>query len=128
MQKFFTLSALLLLLSCTQDGAAQSKIDAAHTEAMLKIDSSVQLVDLRSPGELQETGRIAGAKTINFSAPEFQTQIAQLDRDKPVILYCAAGGRSARAAAQLTKMGFKNVYNYAGGMNDWLAKGKKTVP
>ncbi len=45
----------------------------------------------------------------------------------PVIVYCAAGGRSPRAAAAMVKLGFTQVFDYAGGMNDWKRKGKKTV-
>lgn len=106
---------------------AQTVVDAAQTESMLKKDHSIQLVDLRTPEEIKETGKIAGARAINFFSPDFNTQISKLDKAKPVIVYCAAGGRSPRAAAQLSQLGFKKVYDYAGGMNDWQAKGKKTV-
>lgn len=126
MQKI--LFALLFgLFACTQPSPAQTVLDAAQTEAMLQSDKTVQLVDLRTPAELKETGKIEGAKTINFSSPDFEAQIAQLDKEKPVIVYCAAGGRSPRAVAKMVKMGFKKVYDYSGGMNDWKAKGKKTV-
>lgn len=118
---------LLTLLSCTEITQAQTTLDAAQTESMLKQNPSLQLVDIRTPAEWQQTGVIEGAKRINFNSPDFQTQIAQLDKSKPVLIYCASGGRSPRAAAQMTKMGFKKVYDYTGGMNDWKAKGKKTV-
>ena len=133
LKNIFTMKQMLFMLwmgviACTpQSGPAQQVIDAAQTEALLKTDANIQLVDLRTPAELQQTGKIEGAKVINFNSPDFQAQIAELDKAKPVIVYCAAGGRSPRAAAQMTKMGFKKVYDYAGGMNDWLAKGKKTV-
>ncbi|MEQ1746095.1 MAG: rhodanese-like domain-containing protein [Saprospiraceae bacterium] len=119
---------LTAIWACTQPAPAQSVLDAAKTEAMLKADPSVQLVDLRTPGEIRQTGKIAGALEINFNSADFAAQIGKLDKSKPVVVYCAAGGRSPRAAAQLTKVGFKNVYDYAGGMNDWQDQGKKTVP
>ena len=126
MQKM--LFALLFgLFACTHPSPAQTVLDAAQTEAMLQSDKTVQLVDLRTPAELKETGKIEGAKVINFNSPDFEAQITQLDKEKPVIVYCAAGGRSPRAAAKMVKMGFKKVYDYSGGMNDWKAKGKKTV-
>ncbi|MBK9335364.1 MAG: rhodanese-like domain-containing protein [Lewinellaceae bacterium] len=115
------------LLACTQPASSQGVLDAAQTEAMFKSDKSVQLVDLRTPGEIQQTGKIAGALEINYNSPDFQTQIGKLDKSKPVIVYCASGGRSPRAANQMVKMGFKKVYDYPGGMNDWSRKGKKTV-
>jgi len=117
----------LTQMACTQPAPAQSLLDAAQTEAMLKTDKQVQLVDLRTPGEIKQTGKIEGALEINFTGPDFQTRIAKLDKEKAVIVYCAAGGRSPRAAAQMQEMGFKKVFDYAGGMNDWKAKGKKTV-
>jgi rhodanese-related sulfurtransferase len=70
---------------------------------------------------------IQGARSINFYAQDFDSQIARLDKQKPVIVYCAAGGRSPQAAAKMSKMGFSKVYDYSGGMNDWKSKGKKTV-
>lgn len=118
---------LLSLFSCAPNTQAQTKIDAAQTEAMLSADTAVQLVDLRTPAEVQQTGKIAGAKHINFNSPDFQAQMAQLDQEKPVIVYCAGGGRSGKATTQMEKMGFKKIYDYSGGMNDWKSKGKKTV-
>lgn len=126
MQKLLVL-LFLGLFSCQSDSQSQTVLDAAKTEAMLKSDPSVQLVDVRTPAEWQATGVIEGAKRINFHAPDFQAQMGKLDKQKPVIVYCAAGGRSPVAAEMLVKMGFKKVFDYAGGMNDWQAKGKKTV-
>ncbi len=106
---------------------SQTVLDATQTESMLQKDSSIQLVDVRTPAEWQQTGVIEGARRINFNSPDFQAQVARLDKSRPVIVYCASGGRSPRAAAMMVKMGFKKVYDYTGGMNDWKAKGKKTV-
>lgn len=117
----------LAISSCAQNTPSESRIDAAQTEQLLKSDTTIQLVDLRTPGELQETGKIAGALHINFNSPDFQSQIMHLDKKKPLLIYCASGGRSGRALPKLTEMGFKKVYEYSGGMNDWLAKGKETV-
>ena len=121
---FFSIITLILSLQTLH---AQTIIDAAKTEAFLKNDRTIQLVDLRTPGELRQTGRIKGATHIDFSSPDFQSKITTLDKNKPVIVYCAVGGRSSRAAAQMVRMGFKKVYDYGGGMMDWTAKGKKTV-
>jgi len=127
MQKLHFFSVLLFCLSCANPSSAQQKINADELAQVLKNEPGVQLVDLRTPGELAQTGKIAGAMVINFNSPDFQSQVEKLDKEKAVIVYCAAGGRSPRAAAQMTKMGFKKIYDYAGGMNDWKAKGKPTV-
>lgn len=112
------------MCGCVSDTKGQTKINATQTEEMLRKDTSIQLIDLRTPGELQQTGSIPGARQINFNSPEATNQLAQLDKQRPIILYCAAGGRSGRATAKLRELGFDKVYDYSGGMNDWLAKGK----
>jgi phage shock protein E len=127
MYKFLFFSVLAFCLSCAQPSSAQQKIGADELVQILEKEPATQLVDLRTPGELAQTGKIAGARVINFNSPDFQSQIEKLDKEKPVIVYCAAGGRSPRAAAQMGKLGFKKIYDYAGGMNDWKAKGKPTV-
>jgi rhodanese-related sulfurtransferase len=48
-------------------------------------------------------------------------------RDRPVVLYCATGGRSAMAAFTLKLMGFKNVYSLAGGIVQWSAENRPVV-
>lgn len=121
------LLALTGLLACTSGSSQSIDINADKVESLLQSDKSIQLVDLRTPLELQATGFIDGAQNININGPDFSAQISKLDKNKPVMVYCAAGSRSGRAAPQLVKMGFTKVYNYTGGMNDWKSKGKKTV-
>ena len=84
----------------------------------------VQLIDVRTPAEYQ-TGHIANATNINFNDPNFKGLMEKLDKNKPVAVYCAAGGRSGKSAALLTQMGFKTVYDLQGGMSAWKGKGKK---
>lgn len=121
----FPLTVALFAVSCS--ASAQSVVDAAQLESMIQKDKTLQLVDIRTPGEWQQTGTIKNASRINYYDTDFKAQIFKLDKERPVVLYCAAGGRSRRAAATLAQMGFKKVYDYAGGMSDWLAKGKPTV-
>lgn len=122
----FVLSLILFVFVNILAGA-QSKIDAAKLQLLKSENKKIQLVDLRTPGEIDKTGKIDGALSINYSAPDFESQVSSLDKEKPVILYCAAGGRSAKAAAVLSKKGFKTIYDYTGGMSDWVSKGLKTV-
>src|SRR3954470_19723417 len=46
------------------------------------------------------------------------------DKNKPVVIYCAAGARSMRAAFQLASMGYREVYSVAGGFGRWKAEGR----
>jgi rhodanese-related sulfurtransferase len=115
-----------LLFSACQSNA-QNRIDATKTEQMLHDNKDVQLVDLRTPAEVEQIGYIESAIFINYNSPDFAEKIALLDKEKPVIVYCAAGGRSPKAQAKMVEMGFKQVFDYAGGMKDWATKGKKVM-
>lgn len=78
----------------------------------------VQLIDVRTPGEVSE-GMIEGATNIDYNGANFKEQIDALDRDQPVLVYCRSGGRSGRAAAMMKEMGFKEVYDLQGGYMNW---------
>ncbi len=64
------------------------------------------LLDVRSAGEFN-SDHIAGS--VNIPVQTLGNHIAKLDKEKPVITYCAMGGRSTMAAVKLRSMGFKVV-------------------
>jgi hydroxyacylglutathione hydrolase len=78
----------------------------------------VQLVDVRGATEY-EAGHIGGAE--NVFVGTLPDNLDKISRDKQVITYCQSGDRSAVAYSILAKNGFKNVKNFAGGMEEWLA-------
>ena len=86
------------------------------------------IVDVRDMPELQLSGKIPGSIHIprgmlEFRAdPETQYHDANLSKDRPVILHCASGGRSALAGQTLRSMGYAEVYNL-GGFKDWVEAG-----
>lgn len=128
MYKYIFLLTLGLFARPQDQYAQPMPLNAAQVEAMVKTNKSAQLVDLRTPEEIQQTGKIEGAQGIDFYSPNFQAQVGKLDKNRPVIVYCATGRRSTLAAQQMTtQMGFKEVYNYTGGMSDWRGRGRKTV-
>lgn len=125
-----TLFFLLVLagISCNRaDIQAQNvKLNPTEFETLLAKDKTVQLVDVRTPEEFN-AGHIEGALLIDYYDTDFAERIGKLDKTKPVLVYCAAGGRSGSSTGQLNKMGFKQVYDLAGGMRAWRSAGKKTV-
>jgi len=78
--------------------------------------ASYQLLDVRQPKEYED-GHLAGAKLIPLK--ELPGRLGELDKGKPVIVYCAVGGRSKAAAQFLAGKDFANVYNLAGGIKAW---------
>lgn len=95
------------------------KIDVAQLKAMITENSQLQLIDVRTPKEYSD-GYIGKAKNINFFDDDFTTQVSKkLDKNKPVVLYCRSGRRSANAALKLKDLGFKQIYDLNGGILSW---------
>lgn len=127
MKKFLTLITLLfafVLSGCSQqqDFVSQGNEDFAKTISK----KSTQLVDVRTPQEY-EAGHIPGALNIDVKSADFDTQVAKLNKKKPVAVYCRSGVRSRIAASKMAGMGF-TVYNLDKGINGWngeTVKGKE---
>jgi hydroxyacylglutathione hydrolase len=84
----------------------------------------LQLLDVRTPQEWDE-GRLPGAR--HRFLGELPGRLRGLDRDKPVVVYCASGYRSSLAASILLAGGFTAVANVPGGYRAWTAAGFPTV-
>lgn len=107
-----------------QKSASFSNIEAKDLKAVLDKDpSDIILLDVRTPGEIAG-GKIADeAVEMDFYEDNFQEKLESLDKNKPVYVYCKAGGRSSSAAKMLIDKGFKEVYNINGGIGAWQASG-----
>jgi glyoxylase-like metal-dependent hydrolase (beta-lactamase superfamily II)/rhodanese-related sulfurtransferase len=84
--------------------------------------SMIQVLDVREPDEyIGALGRIPGAKLIPLG--ELSERASELSKDKPIVAYCRAGGRSAQATLILQQAGFSKVANLPGGMLRWRGEG-----
>jgi rhodanese-related sulfurtransferase len=92
--------------------------------ADLLLQGDVQLIDVRQPHE-HEAGRIAGSKLIELS--ELPAKVGEIERDRPVILYCRSGARSQMATEALSQAGY-DAHNMTGGMLEWQAAGLPMEP
>jgi rhodanese-related sulfurtransferase len=84
----------------------------------LKRMQGAHLVDVREKEE-QEKGMIPGAVGMPRGVLELHIDEVTTDKDKPIVLYCGGGSRSALAAQSLKKMGFRNVMSLIGGYRGW---------
>lgn len=107
-----------IVLMSTITCAGQSK-KIAPAEAKKLIDAgSVTVLDVRTPGEWS-TGYVPTATLANWNDPQFESIVNKLNKRKPVVVYCAVGGRSAKASARLTELGFTKVMDLTGGITAW---------
>jgi rhodanese-related sulfurtransferase len=107
-----------LLIGFSTISCAQKRVSQAEFKKHMK-EPGAQLLDVRTAKEVAG-GKIQGAMNIDYFSVDFITLAEKkLDKSKPVLVYCAAGGRSANAAKDLKKAGFKVVYDLEGGYDNW---------
>lgn len=112
----------MVLSSC--DTAPKGKVEVVSAAVIAKqlITPNLQLVDVRTAAEFAQ-GTIKGAVNIDVKeTTTFKDKMEQFDKNKPVYIFCQAGGRSKRAAAQLLEMGFTTIYDFSGGYSTWSSQ------
>ena len=99
----------------------------------LSNENECNLIDIRDAVELQREGRIKNSFHISRGLLEFAVhpdspyaQKEKLDPNKELVLFCAAGGRSALAAKTLKEMGFEKVSHIEGGFTAMKNSGFET--
>lgn len=89
-------------------------VDGATAKQLIAAGAAV--IDVRTPGEF-ESGHLPGARLIPHD--QMAARAAEVGpKDKPVLLYCRSGRRTALAAAALREQGFKAVYDLQG-IGNW---------
>ena len=118
MRYFAFLFALFVFVACNNTSESQTKIVTAEEVQSLMHKDGVQLIDVRTPEEYKD-GFITNAINIDYFSPSFSEDIKVLDKEKPVIVYCRSGNRSAKSAKILEEAGFKEIYDLEGGFTNW---------
>ena len=123
--------AVFLLMGITACNSTNNTSASANGQGIYKVISpadfkaglaanaaQLQLIDVRTPQEVA-AGAIEGSANLDFNAAGFKEKIEALDKEKPVHLYCASGGRSGKTLKMMQNMGFKEVYDLKGGYSNW---------
>jgi len=110
---------LLLGIICFFQVTAQSGVLSPTQFQQQVIAGQSQLLDVRTAGEYKQ-GHLSNALQADWTnSAEFAERVKYLDKNKPLLVYCASGGRSGQAAEWLVKQGFVKVDNLTGGMIAW---------
>ena len=118
-----SIGCLFLILACHSQAADQyENVPAAQFAYLLKQTPQAQLIDVRTPEEFAAQ-HIDQAQNIDWNGDSFDSQVGQLDHQKPVFVYCMSGGRSKKAATKLAELGFQKIYELNGGILKWNAAG-----
>jgi rhodanese-related sulfurtransferase len=102
------------------DMADSKSLDITVSEAksMIAGNPEIVLLDVRTPEEIA-LGKIDGALELDFNDPKFSEKVETFDKGKEYIVYCAAGGRSAKAVELMQQKGFSNLHNLTEGYTGW---------
>nr|WP_290665566.1 rhodanese-like domain-containing protein [Ardenticatena sp.] len=129
-------SVLVLLVggvvACSTDTASGTFETVTPDEGVALIrahkdDPNFVILDVRTPEEFT-AGHIEGAQNIDFYAPDFEQQLAKLDKTKTYFVYCRSGNRSGQTIPIMKKLGFQHVYELRGGIAQWARQGLPLNP
>ena len=116
----FSLVLLLVLLPVYANAAVARNLSSQEAYAMVGQRGDLFLLDVRTPGEYQQA-RLDGARLIPID--QFAKRLAEVPKDRPVLVYCAVGSRSAQVVNYLARQGYPEIYNMSGGIYAWAQKG-----
>jgi rhodanese-related sulfurtransferase len=106
-----------------KSNAGFTHVNAEAFKEYLQADD-VQLLDVRTAAEFNQ-GHIPGATLADITRGNFEQHLENLDKSKPVLVYCRSGNRSVSAAKILAKQGFTQIINLKRGMMEWDGKTSK---
>ncbi|MEO9484519.1 MAG: rhodanese-like domain-containing protein [Ekhidna sp.] len=120
---FRSIYFLSILIGCSS--AQQKAVESISAKRLVELQNDgVTVIDIRTKKEYDQ-GHIPGVVLVDFFSSDFLDQMKKFDRDKPIVIHCASGGRSGKASKMLQEEGFTTIYDYAGGFSDWSSKGMK---
>ena len=109
-----------------------SKIGVPEAQRLVREEGAL-LVDVRDANELVVTGKLKGAVNVSRGMLEFRADPEaayhnpEFRTDRPIVLYCASGGRASLAGKALRDLGYERTYNL-GGFKDAADQGFETEP
>ena len=117
-----SLTSIALALGCgRQSDPASAPGDNADYDAVtlgqrMQSPAPPVIIDVREPSEFAE-GHLHGARNIPIG--QLEARAGEVPSDKPIVLVCQGGTRSARARDILVAKGRRNVHNFTDGMSGW---------
>ncbi len=123
MYKYLFIPAMLFMViftGCESNKTNEDNLDVQAFVEKMVATKEFSLVDVRTPEEFGK-GHLENAQNIDFNARDFDSRVSELEKDKPVFLYCLTDTRSEAAADKLRGEGYE-VYLLKGGILKWRAE------
>lgn len=125
MQRRMILGLILLVVALPSlAGAASRNLSPLEAVSLQGQRSDLFLLDVRTEEEYRQF-RLEGARLIPID--RLAVRLAEIPRNRPVLVYCAVGSRSSQVANYLVRQGYAEVYNLYGGIYSWSQQGLPTL-
>ncbi len=115
--------------TCISDSEMQFRIldDISAEESLAMIQARTGepdfvILDVRTQEEY-ESGYIEGAINIDYYSETYRDDLDTLDKEKAYLIYCRTARRTGETMDIMRELGFREVYNMLGGINEWEAEG-----
>ncbi len=102
------------------DAAVTRNVKPQEAYNLVGQRSDLYLLDVRTLGEYQQA-RLEGARLIPID--QFTKRLSEVPKNRPILVYCAVGSRSAQVVNYLARKGYPEIYNLYGGIYAWAQKG-----
>ncbi|MCM0081047.1 rhodanese-like domain-containing protein [Geomonas sp. Red32] len=112
--------AILVLLSSLAFAAGVTNLTSTDAKSLLARNPKIYVLDVRTPEEYRQA-YLKGSHLIPLG--ELERRVAEVPRQKPVLVYCSVGQRSLVAAQYLASHGYKEIYQISDGLIGWYRKG-----
>lgn len=116
------LSLSLFAVSCgngaKKEDSPEIRVTVAEAKEVLEEKEDLLVLDVRTDAEFQ-AGALPDAVLIPYDQLEKRIAEVEAYKEKPILLYCRSGNRSAQALAVLEKAGFKEIYHMYQGYSAW---------
>lgn len=119
-QLLFCFLLLQIVMPAYAEAAIARNLTPPEAFNLVGQRSDLYLLDVRTPGEYQQA-RLKGAQLIPID--QFAKRLAEVPRNRPILVYCAVGSRSAQVVNYLARQGFAEIYNLYGGIYSWEQTG-----
>jgi len=113
-------AGIVLFFLLRQGAGGDGALSPAEANAFIASNKDIQIVDVRSPEEFRD-GHLPQA--VNRPIDQLQGTLGKISKEKPCLLYCHSGRRSAAALKILRENGFIQAKHMKGGLSAWQSAG-----
>lgn len=121
-----TVLGAVVLAGCSSGGATLETVSPNVAATVIADESDEIILDIRTPQEYNQ-GIIEGAINIDFYSPTFSDDLDALDKTVHYVVYCRSGNRSGQAMSTFKDLGFTNITEIDGGIENWYSTGHEVA-